>query len=121
MSKILVIDDERRVLMFFHALLTKMGHEAVLAPDGDEGFKLLVNDPEIRMVFTDFCMPSKLRETELVRRIRAVRPDMPVVVISGYPDAQALEECTALGVIDFLAKPFELSFVSAVVKKALGP
>ncbi len=120
MAKILVIDDEKRVLDYFHAVLKKLGHEPVLAPDGDEGCKLLETDPDIRMVFTDFCMPGKLREIELVRHLRTIRPNLPVVVISGYPDTEALEECNALGVHDYLAKPFELSFVSSVVKKILG-
>lgn len=120
MAKILVIDDEQRVLDYFRALLTKLGHEPVLARDGDEGCQLLERDREIAMVFADFCMPGNLSEISLVRHIRALRPDLPLVVISGYPDDETLAECTALGVRDFLSKPFELSFVASVIQKSLN-
>ncbi len=118
MAKILVIDDEEAIRKHFVFLLGRLGHEVVVAADGDEGCRMAV-DPSIQVIITDYCMPGQFQETALIRELRRLRPETPMVVISGYPDNDIMQDCEDLGVRDFLTKPFELSFVSSVIDKLL--
>lgn len=119
MAKILVIDDEEQIRKHFQTLLPHLGHTVSTAADGDEGVAA-AKDEDIQLIITDLCMPGSLSETELVRELRRLRPETPIVVISGYPSGDALMACEEIGVMDFLTKPFELSFISAILEKAFG-
>lgn len=119
MTKILVADDDQPVRDYFRKLLSRLGYEVVLASDGDEACEKIA-DPTVRLAITDVYMPGKKKEVELIRELRRLRPELPIVVISGYSAAETLQECEALGVRDFLTKPFELSFISSVIRKLLG-
>lgn len=118
MKKILVIDDEEPILRHFRDLLRLLQYEPVTANNSDEGIKL-ASEMDISLIITDLCMPGKLSEIEHVRRLREVCPELPIIVISGYPTPDIMQRCEELGVTDFLTKPFELSFVSSVLEKVL--
>lgn len=119
MANILVIDDEEQIRKHFQTLLPHLGHTVCTAADGDEGV-LAAKDESIQLIITDLCMPGNLSETELVRELRRIRPDVPIVVISGYPSGDALMACEEIGVVDFLTKPFELSFIASILEKSFG-
>ncbi len=119
MAKILVADDEKPVRDYFNKLLSRLGHTVVLASDGDEACEK-ISDPTVQLAVTDFFMPGRARELELIRELRRLRPELPIVVISGQSPVETLGQCEELGVRDFLTKPFELSFVSTVIRKLLG-
>jgi len=119
MKKILVIDDEEPILRHFRDLLRLLQFEPVTANNSDDGIQL-AKDESIDLIISDLCMPGKLSEIEHIRELRTVCPDVPLVVISGYPTPDVLSECEALGVQDFLTKPFELSFISSVIDRLLS-
>jgi DNA-binding NtrC family response regulator len=116
MKKILIIDDEEPILRHFRDLLRLLQYEPVTANNSDEGCKL-AKEMDISLIITDLCMPGKLSELEHVEALRKISPDIPIVVISGYPTPDVLQKCEELGVADFLTKPFELSFVAGVLEK----
>jgi DNA-binding NtrC family response regulator len=120
MADILVIDDEEQIRKHFQMLLPHLGYTVSTAANGDEGVAAAA-DPGIRLIITDLCMPGSFSETALVRELRRLRPGLPIVVISGYPSGEALQACEEIGVLDFLSKPFELSFISSILERALGP
>ncbi|MBI2438492.1 MAG: response regulator, partial [Lentisphaerae bacterium] len=53
----------------------------------------------------------------LIRQLRALRPECPIVVITGYPSETSIKECQQLGVHDFLTKPFEMPFISSILNR----
>jgi DNA-binding NtrC family response regulator len=116
MKKILVIDDEEPILRHFRDLLRLLQYEPVTANNSDDGCRL-AEEMDIDLIISDLCMPGKLSEIEHIRKLRELCPDTPLVVISGYPTPETLQECENLGVQDFLTKPFELSFISSVLEK----
>lgn len=118
MKKILVIDDEEPILRHFRDLLRLLQYEPVTANNSDEGIKV-AQKMDVSLIISDLCMPGKLSEIEHIQQLRKVCPDIPIVVISGYPTPEILKRCEELGVADFLTKPFELSFVSSVLEKLL--
>jgi DNA-binding NtrC family response regulator len=117
-AKLLLIEDEAGVQEYFKAVVSRMGHELLTADDGPSGVALIENE-SADVIMTDLNMPGEPSGMALVRKIREMRPDTPVIVVSGYPTKERLDECKALGIEDFLTKPFEMTFFSSVVTRLL--
>ena len=83
MSKILVVEDEPLVLMFVAEALEMAGHTLVQARNGEMALDLFMLTDGIDAVVTDIRMP-KLSGFELASTIRKLRPELPVVFMSGY-------------------------------------
>jgi signal transduction histidine kinase len=80
---ILVVDDEELVRRATAEMLRTLGHEVREADGGAEALKILRIEQEIAVVVTDYKMP-RMDGAELARLIREMRPDMPMLLISGY-------------------------------------
>lgn len=119
MAKLGLIEDDEGVREYFKSVVSRMGHDLIVAEDGPAGLEMLANDP-VDIILTDLSMPGEPSGMALVRRLREVYPDTPVIVISGYPTEERLEECKALGIEDFLTKPFEMTFFGSVVSRLLN-
>lgn len=121
MARLLVIDDEPSVLKFFDRMFRALHHEPVLAQTGKEACRLAA-DPKIEVIFSDLNMnDDTFQGLALIRKLRELRPECPIVVVSGYPSDEYFQECEKLGVVDFLTKPFEMTFVSGILEKLLTP
>jgi CheY-like chemotaxis protein len=116
MRKILVIDDDENVRRYFDCLLVRLGYQVELAADGKEGLSRLGN-PDINLVISDLFMPGTPFGIDLIRQIRENRPDCPIVVISGKGDNETVEACNAIGVTEFLTKPFEMGFIRDILER----
>ena len=121
MKTILVIDDEEPILRHFRDLLRLLQYNCLTANNSDEGIRIAQEHSEVDCIITDLCMPGQRKEMEHVRELKRVRPDLPLVVISGYPTPDVLQACEELGVEDFLTKPFELSFIADILRKLMPP
>jgi CheY-like chemotaxis protein len=118
-AKLLLIEDEVGVQNYFKTVVTRMGHTFIAASDGPAGLQALTPEAGIDLIMTDLNMPGEPSGMALVRAIRKQMPDTPVVVVSGYPTRERLDECKALGIDDFLTKPFEMTFFNSVVTRLL--
>jgi len=116
MKKILVIDDDEIVRRYFQCLLERLGYQVALAANGKEGLEKAAQ-PEIDLVISDLFMPGAPFGVDLIRQIRDQRPTCPIVVISGEGDASIIASCEALGVTEFLTKPFEMGFIRGVLDR----
>ena len=116
MAKILIIEDDISVQRFLDRVLTTLKHQSIITDDGNKAVEL-AKDESIELILTDLTLPSSLSGMELMRKLRSIRPTCPIIVVSGFPTAERLQECKALGIGDFLTKPFEIGFVSAVIKR----
>jgi len=106
-GRILVIDDESAVLELTREFLERSGFEVLTAPDGREGVEIFrAHNGEIDAVVLDVVMPEGSTEGAFLE-IRRIRPDVPVVLISGYDKVNALEGFAADGISSFLRKPFD--------------
>lgn len=118
MAGFLIIEDERPIQQLLKRLIGNMGHGIIVASDGETGCKL-AQDNEFDVILTDLHLPGTLTGMGLVRKIREAQPTCAVVIVSGHPSDDILEECKTLGITDFLSKPFELSFLRSVVDNIL--
>jgi DNA-binding NtrC family response regulator len=115
--RLLVVDDEKNIREGLAASLEMDGYEVATALDGDEGFKRFGRG-DIDLVITDLRMPG-LSGEELLRRICAESPGIPVIVLTGHGTVANAVEAMRQGAWDFLTKPVNLDHLSQLVKRAL--
>jgi len=115
---VLVVEDEPVVCDAIVAVLGREGVRAVVAP----GAEAALAHPALatcRLVVTELMLPGR-SGIDLVRAIRMLHRDLPIVMISGYATRQNAERALETGATAFLAKPFDASELLAVVRRALG-
>jgi CheY-like chemotaxis protein len=114
---VLVIDDDPDVRGFIVNSLEEQGYRVRAASDGREGLAAIEREtPDL--VVLDFIMPG-LSGAEVARKIRAKRPDQPILFVSGYSETEAVKR-TAPGA-PLLAKPFRAEALHKAVRGALTP
>ncbi len=118
MAKILIIEDEPVVVSLLKRIITGMGHDVAVAEDGVQGLALAGSE-NIAIIVSDLHMPGEISGMDLIRRLRSAKPQCAIVVVSGYPSPDVMGECEQMGITDFLTKPFEMTFVQAVIEGIL--
>jgi signal transduction histidine kinase/ActR/RegA family two-component response regulator len=118
-ATILVVDDEAGLRDAVARGLTRLGYRVVEGADGRDGLRTFQQHAdEVDALLVDLTMPE-MGGAEVVRRVREIRPNLPVIVTSGYATGGELDELLAGGAT-FLPKPFELAEVARSVAEALG-
>ena len=116
-ASILVIDDEATIRLLFKESLENLGHTAVTAKTGSEGLEL-VKRRDFALVFLDLKMPG-MDGAELFRQIKTIKPNLPVTIITGYPDSDMMARAMAEGPFGVMNKPFGESDIVAAVNSFL--
>jgi signal transduction histidine kinase/CheY-like chemotaxis protein len=112
---ILLVDDDHGVREVTASMLQEMGHAVLEAGSGGHALELLEQQPNIELMLIDFAMPG-MNGAELARQVRAKRPGLPMIFLTGYADT------TALGDIDedhIIRKPFRDSDLVAKIRHVL--
>jgi DNA-binding response OmpR family regulator len=114
---VLVIDDDPDVRAFIAASLEEQGYRVRVASDGRHGLAALEREtPDL--VVLDFIMPG-LSGAEVARKIRAKRPEQPILFVSGYSETDAVKRTAPDAPL--LAKPFRAEALQKAVRGALTP
>ena len=117
---ILVIDDDEAVGIVLGKALSRLGYTADIADNGSRGVDLYQKDPSrYSLVLLDFKLPGMDSRT-VFGEIRALRSDIPVVLMSGYNRDEALEKSQGLALSGFLKKPFTMDALAAALSLANG-
>ena len=115
---VLVVEDEPVVCDAIVAVLSRDGVRAAVAPSAEAALA----HPALascRLVVTDLMLPGR-SGIDLARAVRVLHPGLPIVVISGYATRENAERALEAGATAFLAKPFDVPELLAVVRRALG-
>jgi PAS domain S-box-containing protein len=116
---ILVIDDEETVRRFTSRALTHLGYHVSCCSDGEEGVEFFrANHAEIDLVILDLIMP-KLSGDEVFNLLKAIDPDVRVLVASGFTRNGTADALISSGALGFLNKPFRLDELSREVAQHL--
>jgi CheY-like chemotaxis protein len=83
--RVLVVDDEPLVALLTASMLEDLGHASQVVPSGISALNVLRSDRTIDAVITDYAMPD-MTGAELAAQIRHLRPDMPIILATGYAD-----------------------------------
>ena len=116
-ATILVVDDEDTVRAPLVSNLSLAGYETLDAPSADEALKIL-SSVDIDLLITDVRMPG-MDGLELLRRAKAILPDLEVMMMTAYASVDAAVEAMALGARDYIAKPFGRDEVLLRIERAL--
>jgi DNA-binding response OmpR family regulator len=114
-SRVLVIDDEPKIVSFITRALTARGFDVDSVPDGARGLELACSGG-YAVVVLDLRLPD-LDGIEVLRRTLAQRPEQQVIVLSALFDVETKVQCLDLGATDYMTKPFSLLELLARVRR----
>ena len=118
MATVLVIDDEDGIRNLLDTLLSRKGHEVVLASNGLRGLELFRRKrPDV--VVLDLKMPE-MNGLAVLQRVRQLNPTQPVVILTGAGTAEAEQQVRALGVTEYVEKEFSLHRLGDALKRLLN-
>lgn len=116
-AKVLVVDDEAVVGQSFNRVLTEKGYEVTTALSGEEALKK-VGSNGYDLVFTDIKMPG-MDGLEMAKRVKAMNPWLPVVVVTGYGSEANEAQAEEIGVSGFLHKPLSPEVIEQITEQTL--
>jgi PAS domain S-box-containing protein len=117
---VLVVDDERALVALAEELLAELAYEPVGFDSSGAALAAFRAAPQrFDLILTDEAMPE-LTGTELARQIRQLRPDVPIILMSGHGGAQLAERATAMGVNEVLHKPIRGRDLAESFARVLG-
>jgi len=116
-ANILVIDDDETICSLFRDTLEGIGHSVTTVNESSKGLEV-VNDQDYNLVFLDLKMPG-MDGAELFGQIKAIKPELPVTIITGYPDSELMKSALAHGPFGVMNKPFRGSDIITAVNNYL--
>jgi excisionase family DNA binding protein len=116
-ANILVVDDEEVVRSLFKNTLEELSHKVVAAKTGLEALELL-KQQDFAMVFLDLKMPG-MDGAEFFRQIKVTKPQLPVIIITGYPNSDTMARALAQAPFGIMNKPFNESDIITAVNTFL--
>ena len=118
---VLLIDDHDDAREVGAIVLERAGFAPLAASSGEEGVALFeTHAADLVLVLLDLTMPG-IDGVETYRRMRAIRPDVPVILCSGYPEHSALGGFSELGLAGFLQKPYSPAAMLDQIRSILDP
>lgn len=115
--KILICDDEEGVRESLRLILER-DYDLVLASDGEQALAKLKENPDINVVLLDIKMPV-VDGLGILKQIKELQPDKPVIMITGYQTTETAAEAIKLGALDYIIKPINSAAVLSSIRRAL--
>ena len=118
-ERILLVEDEQLLARMWEGILGYLGYEVSIRSCGQDALDTFRKSPEaFDLVITDQVMPG-LSGTELVGNLRNVRPDIPVILMTGYSETVTPEVIEQLGIQAFIMKPTSTNDLAETIRGAL--
>lgn len=120
-ASILFADDEQAIRDLFQTYLEKYGYQLTTCKNGEEAWRKFAAEPaKWDLLVTDQNMP-RLTGTELIQKIRKIRPDIPIILATGYSENITTEEFVKLNISAMLRKPTPMDKMVEYIQKTLKP
>jgi excisionase family DNA binding protein len=117
-AKILIVDDDESICSFFKDTLEEEGHLVTTATESVKGLEL-AKEKDYSLIFLDLMMPG-MDGAEFLKQIRSVKPELPVTIITGYPDSALMMNALENGPFGVMRKPFTSTDILTVVHTYLN-
>jgi DNA-binding NtrC family response regulator len=117
-ATVLVVDDNAEHGQALAKIFERAGYRVSTAGDGEEALKVLVDRP-YDLILTDLRMP-RMNGLELLRNIRGLSPDVPVLIITAFGEWTSYIEAMDCGCVDYLSKPVRREDILLAARKALA-
>jgi two-component system OmpR family response regulator len=115
MPKVLVVDDTKNIRNLLTTCLEIEGYQVLCAENGREVLNLFKQE-QFDLVFLDIKLPG-ISGTEVLRRIREMENTVPVVIMTAFATVKNAVECTKLGAVAYLQKPFTAEKVRHILNE----
>ncbi len=116
---ILLIDDEEEIIEMLEKMLGHFGYQITTKTCSEEALTLFCSEPNrFDLVITDQTMP-KITGIELTRKVRELRPDIPVILCTGFSELITEEKLKALGVKEYIMKPIHCKEMAGIIRSVL--
>ncbi len=116
-AKILCVDDEDIILDSFRKILVLDGYSIDTVTSGYQAMNL-IKSHHYDFIFTDLKMPE-MDGVEVTKSVKSLRPDIDVIIVTGYATVETAVECMKLGAMDYVQKPFSEDELLEFTKKSL--
>jgi len=118
-EKILFVDDEPSLVKMAKRMLEMQGYRVEAKGNPVEALEMVRSEPDrFDLVITDMTMP-KMTGDKLSKEILGIRPDMPILLCSGYSDRIDADRAAALGIRKYIEKPLDMSDFVVTIRKVL--
>ena len=121
-ERILLVDDEEDQVRSAKHLLEKLGYRVTARKDSRTALSVFETTPEaFDLVITDQIMP-RLTGTAMAEAMVRIRKDIPIILRTALPEPIGIDEAKAIGIREFLLKPYSMGEMSEVIRRAIaGP
>jgi two-component system, cell cycle sensor histidine kinase and response regulator CckA len=116
---VLLVDDEASIRVLAGHILRRNGFTVLEASNGMEALRILKSTPSVQLLISDVEMPE-MRGTELAEEATEIRPDLKILLLSGYTDDSRVHRGVLRDEFGFLAKPFSPAELMRRVRQILG-
>jgi CheY-like chemotaxis protein len=114
-----LVDDEENVLKSLENVLRRLGYSVVGKKDGKEALSTFLDHAEnFDLVITDQIMPE-ISGTELSKKILEIRPDIPIVICTGFSDKIDKKKIKRLGIRELVLKPLKMNEIARIIRGVL--
>jgi DNA-binding NtrC family response regulator len=117
MLRALVVDDEKNIRLMLSQTLAVLPLQIDTAANGEEALQMVAQH-DYAIVLVDLKMPG-MDGIEVLRRVREVRPDIPVILLTAFGTIATAVEAMKLGAVDFVQKPFDSDQLRELVQRVL--
>ena len=114
-GKVLIVDDQFGIRILLNEVLQKEGYDTYQAANGLQALEVL-NDHVPDLVLLDMKIPG-MDGIEILKRMKAVEPDIKVIIMTAYGELDMIQEAMDLGAITHFAKPFDIDDIRKAVEK----
>jgi len=119
-ERVLLVDDENDLVEIGRLLLERLGYSVATRTSSIEALEMFKSDPgKFQLVITDMTMPNMTGDL-LARRMLEIRPDIPIVLCTGYSERMSEARAREMGITAFVMKPIVIQELSKIIRKALG-
>jgi|GEM_PF-1226001 len=119
-ERILLVDDEAPLARLLHIRLTHLGYQVVMCTSSAEALEVFQKAPrQFDLVITDQTMPQMTGEG-LARALRRLRPDLPIILCTGFSHVMTPERAQRLGIDAFCMKPIKIQELGLIIRQVLA-
>lgn len=120
-ERVLFVDDEEELVRVRKRMLEYLGYTVTAAANGAEAMRLFLADPQgFDLLITDQTMP-RMTGLNLARSVHAQRPNMPIILCSGYSAVVSEEDARQAGIRKYLRKPVDMRVLATTIRELCGP